>query len=126
MNTNKLDPHFHNFISVAWSWCTGQSSIMVDVEIIEFKAPTGAARLLLLTKIQSQADHEEEALTEILAQHFSQWGLVHSVRLMAEDEEDKTYLAYLRYYSVQATASARRHNEGTPCWGSGMTFPGER
>ena len=91
---------------------------MVDVEILEFKAPTGAAKLVFLTKIQSQADHEEEDLRGILTQHFSQWGLVHSVRLMAEDDEDKTYLAYLRYYSVQATASARRHNEGTPCWWS--------
>ena len=113
MNTNKLDPHFHYFISVAWSWCTEQPSfIMVDVEIIEFKAPTGAAKLIFLTKIQSHAGHEEAAISEILLQHFSQWGLVHSVRLLAEDDEEKTYLAYLRYYSVQATASARRHNNG--------------
>ena len=84
---------------------------MVDVEIIEFKAPTGAAKLIFLTKIQSHAGHEEAAISEILLQHFSQWGLVHSVRLLLDDEE-KTYLAYLRYYSVQATASARRHNNG--------------
>ena len=91
---------------------------MVDVEIIEFKAPTGAARLLVLNKIQSQAEHDEGSLTEILSQHFSQWGLVHSVRLMPEDDDEKTYFAYLRYYSVQATALARRHNEGRQRWRS--------
>ena len=88
---------------------------MLDVEIIEFKAPTGAAKLLLLTKIQSQAEHDEGSLTELLSQHFSQWGLVHTVRLMPEDDDDKTYFAYLRYYSVQATAEARRNNEGRSC-----------
>ena len=86
---------------------------MVDVEIIEFKAPTGAAKLIFLTKIQSQVDHDEVAITELLTQYFSRWGLVHSLRLRSsEDDDDKTYFAYLRYYSVKATAMARRHNEG--------------
>ena len=87
---------------------------MVDVEILEFKAPTGAAKLIFLTKIQSQLEQDEATLTEVLTQHFSQWGLVHSVRLIPEDDDDKTYFAYVRYYSGQATASARRHNEGIP------------
>ena len=88
---------------------------MVDVELIEFKAPTGSSKLIFLTKIQSRADHDEAAITEILTQYFSRWGLLHSVRLMTEEDEDKTYLAYLRYYSVRATALARRHNQGLVC-----------
>merc|ERR1719397_688850 len=84
---------------------------MVDVEIIDFKTPTGAAKLLFLTKLKSE-EHDEGSLTNVLTGYFSRWGLLFTVKVISKDDPDKTFIAYVRYYSAMATASARRHNEG--------------
>jgi len=84
---------------------------MVDVEIIDFKAPSSASKLLFLTQIESRGNLQAPVLTPLLTDHFSKWGLVHSVRLLPADGGN-THVAYIRYYSARATASARRHNQG--------------
>ena len=82
---------------------------MVDVEIIEFKPPSGASKLIFLTQLESEG-YEEESLTQVLTEYFSQWGLIFTVKLFLED--DKKYIAFVRYYSALATASARQSNKG--------------
>ena len=84
---------------------------MVDVEIIEFKTPSGAAKLIFLTNLEGEG-YEEQSLTQVLTEYFSQWGLIFNVKLILEDDGDKKYIAFVRYYSALATASARRSNKG--------------
>ena len=88
-----------------------QFSRMVDVEIIDFKAPSSASKLVFLSQVESDAGIQGEALTHVLTDHFSRWGLVHSVRVLPSDDQT-THIAYVRYFSARATASARRHNQG--------------
>ena len=92
---------FLNFISVL---------DMVDVELIEFKAPSGGAKSLFLTQIKSE-ESDPAAVSQMLTEHFSQWGLVYNVKVLPSDD-DETHIAYVRYYSTRAAAFARRHNEG--------------
>ena len=82
---------------------------MLDLEIIEFKSPTGSATNLYLYQLESDGNDENELSTSI-HEHFSKWGLIHSVNISKSD--DGTFYSYVRFYSVRSSCKARRENKG--------------
>ena len=85
---------------------------MSDIEIIEFKIPSGAATLLYLTQIETSGDVEEFEVRSGIWEHFSQWGLLYSLNMSQSDHDPSHLYCYLRYYSARATASAKIDNKG--------------
>ena len=82
---------------------------MLDLEIIEFKSPTGSATTFYLYQLESDGNDENELSTSI-HEHFSKWGLIHSVNISKSD--DGTFYSYVRFYSVRSSCKARRENKG--------------
>ena len=85
---------------------------MSDIEIIEFKTPSGAATLLYLTQIETCGGLEESEVRSGLREHFSQWGLLYSLNISQSDDNSSHLYCYIRYYSVRATARAKIDNKG--------------
>ena len=87
---------------------------MSDIEIIEFKIPSGAATLLYLTQIETSGDVEESEVRSGIREHFSQWGLLYSLNLSHSDHNHtpSQLYCYLRYFSARAAARAKIENKG--------------
>ena len=85
---------------------------MSDIEIIEFKIPSGAATLLYLTQIETSGDVEESEVRSGIREHFSQWGLLYSLNLSHSDHTPSQLYCYLRYFSARAAARAKIENKG--------------
>ena len=85
---------------------------MSDIEIIEFKPPSGAATLLYLTQIETNGEVEASEVRSGLWEHFSQWGLLYSLNISPSDDNSSHLYCYIRYYSVRATARAKIDNKG--------------
>ena len=85
---------------------------MSDIEIIEFKTPSGAATLLYLTQIETTGDVMEDEVKSCLREHFSQWGLLYSLNLSQSDDNFSHLYCYIRFYSARSTARAKIDNKG--------------
>ena len=84
---------------------------MSDIEIIEFKTPTGSSTSLYLSQFECEG-LEESKIVNILQKHFSKWGLIYNLNLSKCDSDALDYYCYIRYYSARAACKAKRENKG--------------
>ena len=85
---------------------------MSDIEIIEFKTPTGSSTSLYLSQFECEGLEESKIVT-ILHEHFSKWGLIYNLNLSKCDSDPTDYYCYIKYYSSRAACKAKRENKGT-------------
>ena len=81
---------------------------MSDIEIIEFKTPTGSSTSLYLSQFECEG-LEDSKIVNILHEHFSKWGLIYNLNL---SKCALDYYCYIRYYSARAACKAKRENKG--------------
>lgn len=87
---------------------------MTDIEIIEFKTPTSVATSVYLSHIESDNLNEDQIRLAV-DEHFSQWGLLHSIHLGKSDDVagGGDFYGYVRFYSARAASKAKINNRGT-------------